>query len=182
MAPAVKNNFKIYITGLPGTGKSTVIGELQKKDLFAFDIEEIGGLCSWRDKITHERIDYHSGVGKDWIETNEWICDIEKLKCLLDKKQGTITCGGIAANQNEYLPLFDMVVLLRCDRKTLFKRLTARKGIDVYGKTLAEQNDILAMSDNFESHLIDLGAILIDTQAPVLATLDTIIAQIKNVS
>ncbi|MBI3335917.1 MAG: AAA family ATPase, partial [Candidatus Portnoybacteria bacterium] len=134
---------KIYITGVSGTGKSTLAKELNRLGIFAIDMDTVEGLCHWRNKKTGERTYYYSGIGRDWIEAHEWLCDIEKLKKLL-KKDGLVAVLGLASNQDEYLNLFDKVFLLHCGEKTFLHRLNTRKGKDEFARDPSEQEHILS--------------------------------------
>jgi len=168
------------ITGIPGTGKSTIIKNLQKKKLLAFDIEEIEGLCYWRDKKTSKKVQYHSGVGKDWLDTHEWVCDINKLKEIVGGQNETVIIGGITSNQNEYLPLFDKIFLLRCGRNTFINRLKARSRRDEYGKTVTERQMILDSYRAFEKDLIGRGAVPISTEDSIDEVIDKVISMVND--
>lgn len=148
---------------MPGTGKTTIIENLKRRGLFAFDIEEIEGLCYWRNKTTFKRTHYHSGVSKDWINEHEWVSDIDKLKEIINNHNGLVITGGIVENQNEFLPLFNNFFLLQCKENTLIRRLKERIRKDEYGKTTIEQEMILNSYRKFEKNLIDRGAITINT-------------------
>ncbi|PIR97266.1 MAG: hypothetical protein COT91_02300 [Candidatus Doudnabacteria bacterium CG10_big_fil_rev_8_21_14_0_10_41_10] len=41
---------KYYITGISGTGKSTLAEELKKRGFFTIDIDIEKDLCCWRNK------------------------------------------------------------------------------------------------------------------------------------
>jgi broad-specificity NMP kinase len=158
---------KFYITGIPGSGKSTIVKKLQENNFPAFDIEELEGFCYWRHKETFERVDYHSGVDKGWLDAHEWVSDIEKLKKFIEDHPGILIIGGIIANQNEYLPFFDKTVLLQCGEDVFIERLKARTGKDEYGKTSTERESILESYREFENGLIVGGAIPVSTEGTV---------------
>jgi len=57
---------KIYITGISGTGKSTIAEELNKKGIYSIDIDsEKFNLCHWKNKETKEAVYFEYGMGKD---------------------------------------------------------------------------------------------------------------------
>ena len=174
----VNKKVRFYITGLSGTGKTTIIKELAERGMAAFDVDEVAGLCRWRNKKTFERVDYHSGVAKDWLDGHEWVSDIEKLKELIDNHGGMVAVAGITSNQNEYLPLFDKIFLLQCGDETLIGRLRARTGKDEYGKTAAEREMLLSSRREFEKDLIDRGAIPVNTDSSVEEAANKIILNV----
>lgn len=171
---------KFYVTGVSGTGKSALVKELGKRGVRAFDIDAVPGLCHWKNKVTGERAKYQSGVGKDWIEAHEWICDKDTLMKLLDDRGDTIIIAGIASNQDEYFDLFDKVFLLHCGEKIFLHRLGTRKENE-FGKEESEQEEIVNWYKDFEDKMIKKGAVPINTEAPVSSVTDQIISQIASV-
>jgi broad-specificity NMP kinase len=154
---------KFYITGVFGTGKSTLATELEKRSVTAFDIDSVAGLCHWRNRATHERADYQYGIGKDWLDAHEWICDTEKLKSLLNGANGNVVVLGLASNQDSFLNLFNKVFLLRCRQETFLHRLSTRNGENQFAKDKSEQEHILSWYKDFEANALKNGAIPIDT-------------------
>jgi broad-specificity NMP kinase len=41
---------KILITGIAGTGKSTIVPALQERGITAIDLHDVPGLCFWQNK------------------------------------------------------------------------------------------------------------------------------------
>src|SRR5436309_1249680 len=99
---------KIYITGVSGTGKSAIAKELEKRGILAFSIDEAEGLCNWVDRKSQE-IDNNYIPSIDWLNAHDWICNVEKLKKLLDSGKDLVIVTGISTNQDEYLNLFDKI-------------------------------------------------------------------------
>ncbi len=159
---------KYYITGIAGTGKSTIASELKKLGFEVYDIDAVVGLCHWRHKLTREEAKYHTGVGKDWLEAHQWICDEEKLTNLINKNHNSDTVVvGIASNQDSYLGLFDKIFLLYCSEETFIKRINSRNDGNNFGKDESEQEHILGWYEDFQAKIENLGAILINTDAPL---------------
>ena len=171
---------KIYITGISGTGKSAIAKELEKRGVLAFSIDEVDDLCHWVDrktgKITH---DYEPT--RDWLDAHDWICDIEKLKKLLSGEKEVVIATGISTNQDEYLNLFDKILLLRCSEKTFMDRMEKRHtipGENTFGKYQAERDYAGAIYQDFEEKLLKLGAISINVENPIDMVADEIISKI----
>ncbi len=169
---------KIYITGVAGTGKSTVAREFKDREIDVFDVDNIKGLCSWRNKHTLQKTDYHSGASREWLDAHEWICDIEKLKTMMNVGKDVVVVVGVPTNQSEMLPLFDKVFLLQCSESVLVPRLTNRVGIDEFGKTPDEQKLVLDSRQDFEKEMIAKGAISINGEDSTEVIADNIFSKI----
>jgi dephospho-CoA kinase len=158
------SKLKFYVTGVSGTGKSTLTAELNKRGLLAFDIDTVDGLCYWRNKETRDVAHYEYGIGKDWLDAHEWICDQEKLEKLLNNQLGSIVVPGLASNQNDFLNLFDKIFLLQCKEETFLYRLTTRDGDNLFAKDKSEQAHILSWYKDFEKNMLENGAIVINSE------------------
>lgn len=168
---------KYYITGIAGTGKSTLASELRKHNILTYDVDVIEGLCHWRHKETKEKARYFTGVGKDWIDAHEWICDEEMLRSMLDKHPDSdVIVVGIASNQENFLKLFNNVFLLYCSEETFIHRLNTRSEGNNFAKDKSEQEQILSWYKDFQEKMIQLGAIPINTDKP----LEEVVAEIRN--
>ena len=56
-------NQNYYITGVSGTGKTTVCEELTKRGFFAIDQDsKMYGLCSWKHNETKETAQFEYGI------------------------------------------------------------------------------------------------------------------------
>ena len=84
---------KILITGVPGTGKSTISKTLNERGITSIDFSDVPDLCCWCNKITKEKIKYSPVKDIKWLDKHERICDLEKLKnetALMIPKASTI--------------------------------------------------------------------------------------------
>ena len=163
---------KIYITGVSGTGKSTLAAELNKRGFLAFDVDVVPGLCHWQDKETKEMAEYSYGADKEWLAAHDWVADEEQLSKLL-KKADTVVVLGMTSNQERYFHLFDKIFLLRCSPEVFISRIDARTNND-FGKGKSEQEHILSWHKNFEKRMIDKGAVPINTEQPIEAVAEII--------
>ncbi|MDP2631097.1 MAG: AAA family ATPase [Candidatus Uhrbacteria bacterium] len=169
---------KIYITGVSGTGKSTLARELNKRGVMAIDIDAVPGLCHWRNKETHERADHQHGTGRDWLAAHDWVFDPEMLQRLLTQAD-TVVVLGFTRNQEEYFNLFDSIFLLRCPPEVFIHRLDTRTE-NQFAKEKSEQEHILAWYKNFEARMIKAGAIPIDTDRPITEVAEVILTELDK--
>ena len=168
---------KIYITGVSGTGKSTLAAELINRGVAAFDMDAVDDLCDWRHKKTREPGTYEYGIGAEWLDEHEYVCDQKKLEQLINAPKGNVAVLGVVSNQDELLPLFDKVFLLCCKEETFLHRLDTRDGDNQFAKDKSEQEHILSWYKGFEKKMLEQGAIPISTEDPIDKVADKIMAE-----
>jgi len=170
---------RFYITGVSGTGKSSVALELNKKEIPVIDIDEIKGLCRWVNKKTKEISHWYSGIGGEFFEMHEYICDKEKLIALMNKYKNIVVVVGLADNQSNFLDLFDKIFLFYCNEEIFIKRIKDRINHD-FGRHKSEQKMILSWYKDFEKEMLNKGAIPIDTEESLNMIVDKVIEYIKS--
>lgn len=152
-------NKKILITGVSGTGKSTVAEALKSAGHQAIDMDEV--FCTMYYKDTKEPVVTNfENHDLGWVKSVEWICDTTKLRKYLDQP-GTIFCCGGADNLDDVIPLFDTVVLLDIDDETLRSRLTHRTNNN-WGQTQHVQEWLLGVRASNENRILKHGVMRID--------------------
>ena len=77
---------KVLITGVAGTGKSTIAKALRQRDFFAVDFSDVKDMCFWQDVKTREKVEYSPVHSHEWFNTVKRICDINILKQILAQK------------------------------------------------------------------------------------------------
>jgi len=170
-------NKKYFITGISGTGKTTIANELNKKGLYSIDADYWEfGLCSWKNKETKQKAHFEYGIGREFLKNNAWYCDVEKLKKLMDVNNDVVVVG-LLENQNEFLNLFDKIFLLKCSEKTFFERIDNRT-TNSFGKDPSEKEHILNFYKDFEEDLINRGAIIINCEKSINNVVDEILKNI----
>jgi len=168
---------KTYITGLSGTGKTTIAKELENRGYKVISIDEHPNLCCWINKITKEKVDYNADLNLDFVQTHDWVCDISMLKELLNSysSEDDIFVTGITANQNEFIDMFDKIIFLKCPPDVLIDRLNNRTNND-FGKNKEIQDMILSSHSDFENNLIQKGAKVIDVDRDLEEVIGDILA------
>jgi broad-specificity NMP kinase len=111
------------VTGMSGTGKSTALGELEKRGFQVIDTDE-PPWSEWSDE----------DGGYVWRE--------DLIAKLLARNDGpTLYVSGTVSNQGRFYPQFDAVVLLSAPAQALLRRIESRTTND-YGKT-SEQRELI---------------------------------------
>ncbi len=157
------NGTRILITGMSGTGKSTLVGALVDLGHRAADLDEPG----WSRYVDPDP-ELLRGSGVDAPASGrEWVWREDRVRRLLEVEQdGMLFVGGCAPNQGRFYPLFDRIVLLTAPVPVTVERL-AKRTTNPYGKRPGEVAEVLANKQTVEP-LLQRGATLeIDTGVPI---------------
>ena len=115
---------RVLVTGMSGTGKSSVLAELEKRGFAVVDTD-YGGWSEWSDVEG----------GYVWRE--------DRMAELLARDgERTLYVSGTVSNQGRFYPGFDAVVLLSAPADVLLGRIATRASND-YGKSSEERDLVL---------------------------------------
>lgn len=153
---------KILITGVSGTGKTTIGKVLKERGYVSFDFSEVAGLCSWRNKLTQEKVDFPENPDISWFNKNGRYCDVQKLENFLNQYEDIFMTGVASGNHEEYFKLFDKVFLLQCPGEISVSRMQNR--LTIWDKNQASQDQVVEWKKEFDPKLISLGAITISNE------------------
>jgi shikimate kinase len=156
---------RVLLTGMSGTGKSTVIKELAARGYKAVDADEDG-----LSELVSVPEDEPTGLdpGQDWV----WREDrIQRLLSAADAE--VLFLSGCSPNQGQFYPQFDHVVLLTAPAGVIVERLATRT-TNPYGKRPEEVERVLGLRQTVEPILRRGAGHEIDTGAP----LDQVVAQV----
>ena len=157
----------IYITGVAGSGKSTVLNELKNFGYITYEADE--NISSWEHKVTRKRIsksNHKLTTDPQFFNEHDWYIDKNEVNKIAQtaKYQTVFICGSVA-NEDEVWGYFDKVFCLYIDDKTLKQRIMSRTDKD-FGKSKHELNHLLQLNDNIYRKYTALGAVIIDSNKP----------------
>src|SRR5438132_1567456 len=141
---------RVLLTGMSGTGKSTVILRLAALGFKAVDLD-YGGWTELRSAP--------DGDETLWLEDR-----VAELLATEDVE--VLFLSGAARNQTKFYRQFDHVVLLTAPPALIAERLRTRTN-NPYGKRPAEVAQVLALKETVEPALRRAADLEIDTSVPV---------------
>jgi dephospho-CoA kinase len=147
----------VLVTGMSGTGKSTVLAELGRRGHSVVDTDA----GEWIDETGPEPL---------WRE--------DRIGALLDERGDRATfVAGTVANQGRFYPRFDAVVLLSAPADVILDRLATRVTND-FGKSDAEREKIRDDLSWVEPLLRAGATAEIDTRRP----LEEVVAELERLA
>jgi shikimate kinase len=161
---------RVLITGMSGTGKSTVIAALAARGHKAIDADS----DAWSEWVNTEG-DGPEGrdAGRDWV----WRADrLQRLLAADDAE--TLFVGGCASNQGRFYPQFDQIILLSAPAETIAERLATRTN-NPYGKHPDELAQVLTYLETVEPLLRRGASLELDTRAPVAQVVAAILDYLR---
>lgn len=159
----------VLITGMSGTGKSSVIAALRERGFRAIDADT-GGYSHLVAVPEDEPTGLEPGT--------DWVWDEERIEALLASADDDVLfVGGCAPNQGRFRDRFDRVILLSAPAETMAKRLRTRT-TNPYGQDEADVARSLEMKALVEPMLRATTDLEIDTRAPLEDVVDAVLRHV----
>jgi shikimate kinase len=137
---------RVLLTGMSGTGKSSVLAVLRARGFKTVDTD-YGG---WSEQ-----------VGKEWL----WLED-RMARLLSTEDADVLFVSGAVRNQTKFYDRFDDVVLLTAPIAVMTERLASRTN-NPYGKDAAELAEVIGFKETVEPALRRKAHLEIDTSIPL---------------
>jgi shikimate kinase len=134
---------RVLLTGMSGSGKSTVLDELRRRGHLAIDTDHDG----WQ------------------LADGTW--DAPRMTTLLAEHRDLIVSGTVE-NQGDFYDRFDHVVLLSAPIEVLLDRVSSRR-TNPYGSTPEQREEIRRYTDHVEPLLRRGASLELDGRSPVTA-------------
>lgn len=167
---------KVLITGWSGTGKTTICQELRRRQLNAFDGDNVPNLSTWVSRNTGEKLG--RGYPKDYShERYDWNWDSQTLHDLLTGNDDIFLCGN-ANNAPDFYSYFTHLFFLDISPSEQRRRIGVRTEHD-YGKDLTVQNMVIEQQLAIIAKAKDLGGIIINAHRPPSAIVDDILEHLS---
>lgn len=170
---------KVLLTGIAGTGKTTVLAELQKRGYVVIDLDATG-MCRWANTVTGELTEYGpDGRDRKWLNEHEWRCDTGILKKLLScmREDKDVFVAGFIDNIEDVVQEFDKIFMLVAADAAVKERLSARTNSH-FGKKEDEQEAILGWKAELTSKAKDFTEV--DSNRPPEEVAEFILSNLRG--
>ena len=156
---------RVLITGMSGTGKSSVIERLSALGYKTVDTDD-GGFS--------ELVALDPTDPKSLGSSEEWRWNEARIGALLDAEDADVLfVSGTSSNQSKFYPRFDHIVLLTAPDAVMTERMRTRTN-NPYGQDPGDVARQLELKPLVEPWLRRAAGLVIDTSAP----LDEVVAKI----
>lgn len=145
---------RVLLTGMSGTGKSSIVRELAARGYKAVDTDD-----GWCEPLPDGRQMWREDAIRELLATED--ADV-------------LFVAGCEENQTTFHPQFDHIVLLSAPIEILLERVATRTG-NSYGKSLDERRRFLDDVANVEPALRRAATVEVPTTGPLTDVVATIL-------
>lgn len=167
----------IFVTGVAGSGKSTLCAELVGRGIGAHDADE--GVARHVRLVdgAESPAPPRDAQGPAWVSAHEFRFDLARVRALASQAtpQDPVVLLGAAYGDEEVITIAHGSWYLDLDETELLRRLAARPSC-AYGHAPHERESILAWHAAAAARYESLGARRLDATRPVRSLADEILA------
>lgn len=170
---------RVLLTGMSGTGKSTVIGALATQGYQAIDADT-DDWSAWAP-IAHAAEASDSSTEETGVwRTQDWLWREDRIHRLLATAAvDLLFLSGCAPNMAKFYAQFDHIILLSAPLHVLRQRLATRT-TNTYGKHPDELARVLRQVQTVEPLLRRVASLEVDTSAPLAQVMQTILDHVRD--
>jgi shikimate kinase len=161
---------RVLLTGMSGTGKSTLIGELAARGYKAIDTDS-DEWSEWVDAASAATAELPAGP--DWVWREDRIA-----RLLATEDAEVLFVSGCKSNQGKFYRQFDHIILLSAPAPLIVERLATRTN-NPYGKHPDELAEVLRYVRTIEPLLRRSASLEVDTSAPVEQVIETVLGLVR---
>lgn len=169
---------RVLLTGMSGTGKSTLVGVLAERGYKAIDLDTdewsewvpVSGEDPFGTPMEAESVWQHS----DWVWREDRVA-----RLLATQDSDILFVGGTASNQGKFHKQFDHIILLSAPMSVLMERLTSRN-TNTYGRDPSERARVRRHVETVEPLLRRAASVEVDTSGALDRAVATVLDAVQG--
>lgn len=164
------------LSGLPGTGKTTIQHELDKLGYDTIDTDEAWGYHGHIE--TEEPFEIPPDASRAWFKDHGWVWNSKIVRSILEQphEKPLFICGG-SRNEEQFYHYFSKIFSLHVPDEVMRQRLEARRGAE--GTTPMFIDRMVKLNKGFYQRAAKKGSMVIETTHPLAECVDIILNEVN---
>lgn len=169
----------MLVTGISGSGKTTVAHRLAAMGYRAVCTDAVPGLCHWVDPDGRS-VERPPSPDLDWLGAHRWqwrpaVLDALISTALIEEFPVFFVCG-IADNSYWLRDRFDRMILLRLDEATLLERIDQASRSNDFGQVGCTREFLRSRFGGWQEGLLTWADAVIDARAELTVVVDQVVS------